>query len=76
MLKIVNGYFFPHSYSAVAVAASAAAAAAAVGGGGDGDDDGDSVTLLIFYLLENLHLYQIVSGITLIQGKEILPIPR
>ena len=62
----MHGYFLPHSYSAV------------VGGGGGGDNDGgdgDSVTLLSFYLLENLHLSQIVSGITLSQGKEINPIP-
>jgi len=35
----------------------------------------DLITLLSMYLLESLHPSQIVSGITLCQGREIRPIP-
>ena len=43
--------------------------------GSDGDDDGDLITLLSFYLLENLHLSQTVSGITL-RGRKFILSPK
>jgi hypothetical protein len=44
-------------------------------GSNDVDDDGDLITLLSFFLLESLHLSQIVGRTALSQGKEIHPMP-